>query len=194
VDTNTIAIGIRSQWNFANTLTAFRAVSVLLAVPLIYFDLHGWTLALVIAAAASDAEGYWARWTHTTTNLGRVFDPLADKLFTNTMLLAYVSAHGSGLLVFLLVCNLGYDIDNTSRRLREIVNACHNKSEMVESTPVTRLSKYKTAVLYMLVIALFYHQWSPVPILWLGQLAVLSIVLVLYSWWLNRRANFWELF
>jgi phosphatidylglycerophosphate synthase len=41
-----------------------------------------WRLPVVIAAAVSDVlDGFLGRATHTTTHLGRVLDPIADKVF-----------------------------------------------------------------------------------------------------------------
>ena len=41
-----------------------------------------WRFPAVIAAALSDGlDGFLGRATHTTSNIGRVFDPIADKVF-----------------------------------------------------------------------------------------------------------------
>jgi len=186
-----VVAGLRVQWGIANTLTAFRAFSVIFAIPLFYFGLKAELFVLVILATVTDwLDGYIARKTETLTPLGKVFDPLADKLFINTMLLAYLFVYGQLLVLGLLVCTLAYDIDNTSRRLRDIIQACMNHADFQESSPVTLLSKTKTFGLFVLV-SMFYvpKEWELFPEGLLIGLTLIGILLVLASWWNNRKSS-----
>ena len=180
--------GVRAQRTFANYMTLFRAVSVLFAIPFLYLGYDLLLFVLVIVAALSDLEGEWARRTGTTTPLGRVLDPLADKFFVNTLLIVRVVIHGNPWELALLLCNLLYDIDNTTRRIGDIVNACMNKVEIHGAAPVTALSKCKTFVLFLLVIVLYIpEEWMQVDPFYLDALVAGTLALVLTSWWNNRK-------
>ena len=161
------------------------------AIPLLYFSNTYSDVALfvlIVLAVISDAEGELARRTGTTTNLGRVFDPLADKFFTNTMLIAHVFTDGSVATMVLLVSVIAYDVDNTAQRIRDIVAGCMGGGQLGDSRPTTLLSKAKTCVLYGLVIVLYtphelfaFEEWQ------LQFLSVAAGGFVLGSWWNNRR-------
>lgn len=192
---DSVVIGVKKQWNFVNSLTAFRALSVICALPFMYLGYEQALFVLVVFAIVTDAEGFIARYTGTTTNLGRVFDPLADKLFTDTMLLAYVFTHGSSMVMLLLLCTLLYDIDNTIRRLRDIIDACCNRSAVEDSTPTTLLSKSKTCVLYTIVAVLYLPtSWMAVGSEEMFTLLFAGVALVLISWKHNRRELISRLF
>lgn len=64
-----------------NLLCVFRIV---LAVPVVWLMVHdhfGWTLALFFVAALTDGlDGYLAKRFDWTSELGKVLDPVADKL------------------------------------------------------------------------------------------------------------------
>ncbi len=187
---HTILTGICKQWNIVNTLTASRALSVIPAVPLIYYEQHVALFWLIVFSAATDAEGYLARFTNTTTRLGRVFDPLADKLFVNTMLLAYTFTYMNVWIMLLFVVNIAYDIDNTSRRLREIIDSCGNRSGIVyENIPVTFVSKSKTFILFLLVITIFGNNVVTLPVYVIDLTITMSFFAVIMSWWQNRSST-----
>jgi phosphatidylglycerophosphate synthase len=69
------------QWTVSNVISLFRLV---LVVPLVWALLHeatGWVLGLALVAVLSDvADGAFARWRGAITELGKVLDPLADKV------------------------------------------------------------------------------------------------------------------
>ncbi len=75
----------------ANTITLFRLV---IAFPVVLLILGGfyWTaLILTLLAAVSDLiDGRVARHTKNTSDLGKVIDPLADKIFVLSVLIALV--------------------------------------------------------------------------------------------------------
>ncbi|HEY3138012.1 MAG TPA: CDP-alcohol phosphatidyltransferase family protein [Blastocatellia bacterium] len=73
----------RGPWTTANIVTAFR---ILLILPFIYLVLQGrFGLALgvfFLASLTDVADGYVARAFRQQSHLGRLLDPLADKLLT----------------------------------------------------------------------------------------------------------------
>lgn len=88
--------------NLPNTLTSFRIflVPLLLAVlltpsPNVFgFPRHILGVVLFLAAAATDFfDGYFARRRNQVSRLGKLLDPLADKLLISAALIALVENH-----------------------------------------------------------------------------------------------------
>ena len=76
-------------WNLPNQLTAARFVLALILFGLIAAELWLWCLLLFIVAAFTDwLDGYLARKQNLTSTLGRILDPLVDKVL---MCGAYIS-------------------------------------------------------------------------------------------------------
>lgn len=70
-----------SAFNLANQLTASRLVLAVILFALIAVHAWLWCIFVFAAAAATDwFDGYLARKQGLTTSLGRVFDPLVDKV------------------------------------------------------------------------------------------------------------------
>jgi CDP-diacylglycerol--glycerol-3-phosphate 3-phosphatidyltransferase len=83
-------------WNLPNSITMLRigVVPVLLAIP---FATSKWACSVIawcfIVAAASDvADGYIARRGGLVTRIGKLLDPLADKLLVSAALIMLVAA------------------------------------------------------------------------------------------------------
>ena len=138
----------RSALNIPNMLTYAR----ILAVPMIVlcFFLEGklqssdfarWTaLAIFIAASVTDyLDGYLARTWKQTSNIGRMLDPIADKLLVSSALLL-MAADGTiaGWSIWAAIIILCREILVSG--LREYLAA------LKVSVPVTQLAKWKTAL------------------------------------------------
>lgn len=87
--------------NLPNLITVARILLAVLIVPLLFVDRFGpRMLAFVIflVAAFSDLwDGHLARSRGLITNLGKLLDPIADKLLlTATFVPFYILSHGSG--------------------------------------------------------------------------------------------------
>jgi CDP-diacylglycerol--glycerol-3-phosphate 3-phosphatidyltransferase len=80
--------------HFADQLTLARAFSVPLVVVLFAWDFphHDyWATAVFAIAMATDwFDGWWARRTKRSSNLGRLLDPVADKLLVMAALVMLV--------------------------------------------------------------------------------------------------------
>lgn len=135
--------GTRVALTLPNLLTYAR----ILAVPaiVVFFTLGGsaalWTaLALYIAAAVTDwLDGYFARAWSQQSALGRMLDPIADKLLVSIVLLLLVgNGTISGPSIWAAVIILAREILVSG--LREFL------AELQVSVPVSRLAKWKTGV------------------------------------------------
>jgi CDP-diacylglycerol--glycerol-3-phosphate 3-phosphatidyltransferase len=80
--------------HFADQLTMARAIAVPVVVVLFAWDFPGhdyWATGVFVAAMATDwFDGWWARRTGRATDLGRLLDPVADKLLVMAALVMVV--------------------------------------------------------------------------------------------------------
>lgn len=78
----------RQFWTAPNQITLLRLIFIPFVI-ISVFDAHWrWALALLIAAAFSDAlDGLLARALHQQTLLGQFLDPLADKFLLSSLFL-----------------------------------------------------------------------------------------------------------
>src|SRR5215470_2112500 len=129
-----------------NMLTYARIAAVPAVVACLYWQdiLRGgiwlrWVaLALFIAAAVTDFfDGYLARMWGQQSSLGRMLDPIADKLLVASCLLMLAAAdtiHGWSLIAAVIILCREILVSG----LREYL------AELRVSVPVTRLAKWKT--------------------------------------------------
>ncbi|WEK48609.1 MAG: CDP-diacylglycerol--glycerol-3-phosphate 3-phosphatidyltransferase [Candidatus Kaistia colombiensis] len=119
----------------------------ILAVPLVVFCVVGgkdtwrWTaLVLFVIASITDyLDGYLARIWKQQSSLGRMLDPIADKLLVSACLLALVFERTiDGLSLWAALIILSREILVSG--LREYL------AELRVSVPVSRLAKWKTAL------------------------------------------------
>jgi len=129
-----------------NILTYGRIAAVPVVVGLLYWQgidggglwLRWLALAVFIAAAVTDIlDGYLARAWEQQSSLGRMLDPIADKLLVSSCLLM-LAAEGTirGWTLFAAVIILCREILVSG--LREYL------AELRVGVPVTRLAKWKT--------------------------------------------------
>jgi cardiolipin synthase len=136
-----------AAYNIPNLLTYGR----ILAIPVIVFcffiegklqssDFARWTaLGLFVVASITDyLDGYLARIWNQTSNIGRMLDPIADKLLIASVLLL-VAADGTiaGWSLWAAIIILCREILVSG--LREYLAA------LKVSVPVTQIAKWKTA-------------------------------------------------
>ena len=141
-------------YNIPNLLTYARIVAVPLIVLCFFIegrlqssDFARWTaLGLFAVASITDyLDGYLARIWNQTSNIGRMLDPIADKLLVASVLLL-VAADGTiaGWTIWAAIIILCREILVSG--LREYL------ADLKVSVPVTRIAKWKTAI-QMLAIA-----------------------------------------
>ena len=137
-------------YNIPNLLTYGRILAVPLIVVCFYLegrlessDFARWlALALFVLASVTDyLDGYLARIWKQTSNIGRMLDPIADKLLVSTCLMLLAAdpvetIHGWSLWAAIVIL------------CREILvsGLREHLAELKVSLPVTRLAKWKTAI------------------------------------------------
>ncbi|MBM3626295.1 MAG: CDP-diacylglycerol--glycerol-3-phosphate 3-phosphatidyltransferase [Alphaproteobacteria bacterium] len=122
-------------------LTFARIAAIPLLTGLFYVDGDGArfvALAVYVAAAVTDyLDGYFARAWKQQSKLGRIFDPIADKLLVaSTILLLAAFGRVSGLDVLAALVILCREVLVSG--LREFL------AELRAKLPVSRLAKWKT--------------------------------------------------
>lgn len=140
----------RRAFNLPNMLTYGRILAVPLVVLCFFLegrlqssDFARWlALLLFLAASITDyLDGYLARAWQQTSNIGRMLDPIADKLLVSTCLLLLAAdtdrtiAGWSLWAAIIILCR-----EILVSGLREYLAA------LKVSVPVTRLAKWKTAI------------------------------------------------
>ena len=126
-----------------NLLTYARILMVPALVAAFYLEgtLANWaTLGIFVMAAITDFfDGYFARAWKQTSNLGKMLDPIADKLLVSAALFMLVANETIGWgSVFAAIIILSREILVSG--LREFL------AEVQVSVPVTELAKWKTAI------------------------------------------------
>lgn len=132
-----------SAWSLPNLLTYGRIAAVPVVAGLLLWggDWARWTaLVLFIAAAISDFfDGYLARKWKQQSELGRMLDPIADKVLVAAVLLVLtVDRTIAGGNVWAAIIILSREVLVSG--LREFL------AELRVSVPVTKVAKWKTTV------------------------------------------------
>jgi CDP-diacylglycerol--glycerol-3-phosphate 3-phosphatidyltransferase len=131
-------------WSLPNLLTYGRLAAVPVVASLMFWsELHWvrWTaLGIFAAAAITDfLDGYLARTMDQQSSLGRMLDPIADKLLVASCLMILVATQSIKSwdiwAAIVILCR-----EMLVSGLREYL------AELHVSVPVTRVAKYKTTV------------------------------------------------
>jgi cardiolipin synthase len=172
-----------------NILTFGRIAAVPVVVGCMFWQniLHGglwlrWVaLAVFIAAGVSDfLDGYFARMWRQQSSLGRMLDPIADKLLVSScllMLAAEETIRGWSLLAAVVILCREILVSG----LREYL------AELRVSVPVTRLAKWKTTLQLIAVGFLICGEAGDAIVPVVTQIGIallwLSALLTLYTGW-----------
>ena len=139
----TISRGGGHRWSLPNLLTYGRIAAVPLVVACLYWpaiDVMRWTAFGIYAAAAITdfLDGYLARAWSQQSSLGRMLDPIADKLLVAAVLFMLVNDRTVGgvhvVAAIVILCR-----EILVSGLREFL------AELKVSLPVSKVAKWKTA-------------------------------------------------
>jgi cardiolipin synthase (CMP-forming) len=137
------ALPMSKVWNVPNILTYGRIVAVPLVAGLLMWGGHTarwWALGIFVLAAITDfLDGYLARKWQQQSALGKMLDPIADKVLVAVVLLVLC---GDQILlgghVWAAIIILAREVLVSG--LREFLGQLH------VSVPVTQIAKWKTSV------------------------------------------------
>jgi len=141
-------------WNLPNSITVLRAacVPVLVLHPLFPGEAGSQVMAWIfIVAAVSDlVDGWLARRGQQVTHIGKLLDPLADKLLVSTALIVLLAiGHIPVWATWMVVTIVGRELAVTG--LRGIASAGG------QIMAASRLGKLKTVIQNIAVGALLFH-------------------------------------
>ncbi len=183
---------IGRNWSLPNILTYARVA----AVPLVAWFLSWpgepwarWTaLAIFIAAGITDFfDGYLARAWAQQSSLGRMLDPIADKLLVAAVILVLAANQTiSGPTLWAAIVILCREILVSG--LREYL------AELRVSLPVTALAKWKTAVQFValgfLIVGPAGEAVLPGSVMTGIVLLWIAAILTLYTGWDYMKASY----
>jgi CDP-diacylglycerol--glycerol-3-phosphate 3-phosphatidyltransferase len=146
---------------------------------------------LFIAAVVTDwVDGYVARATQTTSAVGKVADPIADKILVLGTLIALTRMH-LGIPLWGVFLILARELLMGGLRL---LTAAHGKVPSAERWGKVKMGVQSGCVLAMLAILLVLERYPDSPN-WLGKLPYpLTLVCVYFAWqsayryWRQSRA------
>src|SRR5215469_5511267 len=180
------------QWSLPNLLTYGRLVAVPLVVALLFWPREPWArwtaLAIFVAAGISDFfDGYLARAWSQQSSLGRMLDPIADKLLVSAVILVLAANRTiSGLSLWAAIVILCREILVSG--LREYL------AELRVPLPVTALAKWKTAVQFValgfLIVGPAGEALLPGSITTGLVLLWIAAILTLYTGWDYMKASY----
>ena len=142
--------------NLPNMLTLSRIGVIPPLILLFYWDdpLAGWvSMGLLTLAGVTDyLDGYFARTRRQISRLGRMLDPIADKLLVTSVILMLVAFDRAPLFASLVILCRELLVSG----LREFL------AELRVSVPVTRLAKWKTVIQMVAIGFLLVGEAGPV--------------------------------
>jgi len=182
----------RRALNLPNLLTYGRVAAVPVVVGFLFWPQDPWArwsaLAVYVAAAITDFfDGYFARAWSQQSSLGRMLDPIADKLLVASVLLTLAAdrtIQGAHLWAAIIILCREILVSG----LREYL------SELRVSVPVTAVAKWKTAAQ---LVALGFLIAGPAGEAVLpGSVAIgivllwVAAILTLYTGWDYMKASY----
>lgn len=180
------------NWNLPNLLTYGRVAAVPVVVALLFWPEDPWArwsaLAVYTAAAITDFfDGYLARAWSQQSSLGRMLDPIADKLLVSAAILMLAASQTiSGLTLCAAIVILCREILVSG--LREYL------AELRVALPVTAVAKWKTAAQFSALAFLIAGPageavlpgsiTTGIVLLWIAA------ILTLYTGWDYMKASY----
>lgn len=165
--------------NLANIITALRIFSVPVILAFLYFDKSVFNVIACVVytffAVTDYVDGYIARKYDMVTDLGKILDPVADKIFVAAMMIALIDL--GRLEAFVLIIILTRDFAVGALR-----NLAASKGIIIAAGSA---GKWKTGFQMTGVGFIIYkNSLLGLPILLMGKLMVyISLVFCLYSAW-----------
>jgi len=180
------------NWSLPNILTYARVAAVPLVAGFMFWPREPWArwtaLAIYVAAAITDfLDGYLARAWAQQSSLGRMLDPIADKLLVSAVILMLVANQTiAGATLWASIVILCREILVSG--LREYL------AELRVPVPVTAVAKWKTAAqlvaLGFLIIGPSGEAILPASMKTGIVLLWVAAILTLYTGWDYMKASY----
>jgi cardiolipin synthase len=180
------------NWSLPNILTYARVAAVPLVAGFMFWPDEPWArwtaLAIYVAAAITDFfDGYLARAWAQQSSLGRMLDPIADKLLVSAVILMLVANQTiAGATLWAAIVILCREILVSG--LREYL------AELRVPVPVTAVAKWKTAAqlvaLGFLIIGPSGEAILPASMKTGIVLLWVAAILTLYTGWDYMKASY----
>lgn len=184
---------VSRSWSLPNLLTYARCAAVPIVAGLLFWPAEPWArwsaLVLFIAAAITDFfDGYLARAWSQQSSLGRMLDPIADKLIVSAVILMLAADHTiAGVSLWAAIIILCREILVSG--LREYL------AELRVPMPVTKVAKWKTTVqmvaLSFLIAGPAAERLLPGSTMTGTLLLWVAAILTLYTGWDYMKAG-WD--
>ncbi len=147
----------------ANRITLLRIALIPLCAVLLLAGFLGLAAVIFLLASLSDAvDGYVARKYHQVSELGKMLDPLADKVLVMTILIGLTAVGKVSPIPVMLVC------------ARELIVTGIRSRKVFAASPV---AKWKTVLQIAAVLMLMFSLPLGEAVLWL------AVILSLVSGW-----------
>lgn len=125
---------------------------------------------LVISGLTDTVDGYIARRFHMISNLGKILDPVADKLTQGIVILCLVTRYPFMGIAFILFV------------VKEIINALSHMIMMKKSGKVYGADWHGKIVTILLYVVMFLHVvWGNIPKIISDTSIVISIIMMIVS-------------
>ncbi|MBS1911933.1 MAG: CDP-alcohol phosphatidyltransferase family protein [Bacteroidetes bacterium] len=173
--------GLNLRWTLSNALSALRIVLVIPMVLAIGSDMRVLAAVVCVAAAATDVlDGYLARKWNEISDLGKILDPLADKVFVGVLVVLLLLHHmlAPWVVIAVLARDLAIFLGGivVERRTRQVLPSNYPGKIAVLSLSTT---------LFMIILA---ADATAVQIMLWISLALLALSFVLY---VQRAVSVW---
>jgi CDP-diacylglycerol--glycerol-3-phosphate 3-phosphatidyltransferase len=187
----TIQTGGSRRWTLPNILTYGRVVAVPVVVVLLFWPDNAWmrwtALCIFVLAGITDFfDGYLARAWSQQSSLGRMLDPIADKLLVAAVLLMLVADHTiENISISAAIVILCREILVSG--LREYL------AELKVSVPVSKVAKWKTTLQLVALGFLIAGRAADVIVPGITQAGLvllwIAALLTLYTGWDYMKAG-----
>ncbi|HVZ40695.1 MAG TPA: CDP-alcohol phosphatidyltransferase family protein [Candidatus Kapabacteria bacterium] len=173
--------GLNLRWTLSNALSALRIVLVIPMALAIANDMRALAAVICVAAAATDVlDGYLARRWNEISDLGKILDPLADKVFVGVLVILLLLHHmlAPWVVIAVLARDLAIFLGGivVERRTRQVLPSNYPGKIAVLSLSTT---------LFMIILAA--NATAIQIMLWIS-LALLALSFVLY---VQRAVSVW---
>ncbi|PLX69687.1 MAG: CDP-diacylglycerol--glycerol-3-phosphate 3-phosphatidyltransferase [Denitrovibrio sp.] len=169
----------RNQMNIANKITLARIALVPVFIVLLYFDTF-WTniiaaVIYTITALTDLLDGYLARKHNIVTDLGKILDPVADKILVTAALVLFVEMGRLGAVVVIIL--IGRDL---------LIGALRSVAAS-KGTVIAAGTGGKIKTVFQMIgvgMIIWKNELLGIDIMLIGQLIVyVSVILSLHSGW-----------